>query len=1437
MIRKIIQFCVFNPVLVLSGVILLIVWGLWSMVQLPLDAVPDITNNQVQIVTFSPALSAEEVEFFVTAPVERKLANLPGILELRSITRYGLSVITVVFKDNIDILRCRQLVSEQLNILGDEIPAEYGKPEMLPITTGLGEIYQYVLKVDPSYINQYTLYDLRTIHDWVVKKYLSGVEGIIDISSLGGYVKQYEIAYKPERLHQLNLSVDDLINAVSSNNASTGSGYVTAGDNAVYLKSDGRARSELDLQRIPLSMNGPSVVLLSHVANVRTGHAMRYGATTMDGKGEVVGGITMMLKDQSSSKVLKNIHERIEKIQQLLPPGISIEPFLDRSDLINRTILTVVKNLTEGALIVIVVLVLFLGSFKAAVITSSIIPLSMLFAFGLMRFFGVSANLMSLGAIDFGIIVDGAVIVTEGVIHFFELRKPGIQPSSIQNFRRDLSNHTADIYSKAVFGVLIILLVLLPVLSFEGVEGKMFQPMVLTVSFALIGSFILSITYVPMLCALWLKPTDRQIPLSATLHQRLENLYIRYLSKVLGNTKLVISAVVILFAVSVSVLLRRGAEFIPSLEEGDLALQMLIEPGSSLEKMIETTTAAERLLMEKFPEIKHVVSKIGAPEVPTDPMAIEEADVMILLKPKNYWVSARSKDGLVEAMKRHLETTLSGVQMEFSQPIQLRFNELLSGSKSDITIKVMGEDREVLNQIAAEIYKIASATQGAADVKLEKNSGLPIRVFEINRQMAAATNIQINQINTAIQSMVAGVTVNQLYENERKFDVVVRMDCPSAGHLPMHLIPVKGNSSSVPLSNLVYTKEVDGIRQISRERGMRKVEVGINIRGRDINSVIGEIDKKVRENILLPPGVMLDYGGQFENLQSAISRLSLVLPVILFIIFVLLYLAFNSLYIAVLVFSVVPMASIGGIFSLLIRDMPFSISAAIGFIALFGVAVLNGVVLLAVIIDRMKQPSTDNDVKKILIEACASRLRPVLMTGTVASLGFLPMAVSTSAGAEVQRPLATVVIGGLVTATFLTLFVLPSAFYLFKYGGRKMSLAAPAILALLLVQPAESHAQKIIRSISLAEAIELGLKNNPLVRGSSTDIDIARLEKSIALDPGSTSAMITYGQINFARNDYNIEILQNIQSIGRQIASYKRAEIALTLSNNRLQLAEKTLKRQVTALWYQWLFAKWTLKLYEQEDYQYQSMRPALEALKANSSLKPLDIMLLENRFKEVSLRSNLIAGQMARLSGELKSLIGLPAEIELEPSDSVVSFHFVIDSLALSYTHLQNLELVQSLARSNYLIQKQSFFPDLQIGYFNQSLEGFRGFQGIMMGIQIPLVPHATLARIKQSRYEWQKAKELSDYRKNELQNTLFTLMESILDLQNQLREYSEFQKTFSQQMRSTAYSEFRKGSISVFEFLQSLSQSVSTEINYLNILLQYQLLLNELNFLTDEK
>ncbi|MCX8149398.1 CusA/CzcA family heavy metal efflux RND transporter [Thermaurantimonas aggregans] len=1433
MIRKIIHFSIFNPILISAGVVLLAVWGVWSMLQLPLDAVPDITNNQVQIVTFSPALSAEEVEYFITAPVERKMANLPGVVELRSITRYGLSVITVVFEEHRDIMRCRQLIGEQLSILSDEIPIEYGKPEMLPITTGLGEIYQYVLRVDPAYTHQYSLYDLRTIQDWIVKKYLAGIEGVIDISSLGGYVKQYEVAYKPEMMMQYNFSVDELVQAIGTNNASAGSGYVAAGPNAVYLKSDGRARSERDIQNIPLGLRGNSVVLVSQVADVRPGHAMRYGATTMDGKGEVVGGITMMLKDQSSSKVLNNVHERMAKVQTLLPPGVSIEPFLDRSELIGRTIDTVIKNLTEGAIIVVVVLVIFLGSIKAALITASIIPLSMLFAFSMMRLAGVSANLMSLGAIDFGIIVDGAVIVTEGVIHFFELRKPHLLASKIP-FRKELSDHTAGIYSKAFFGIAIILLVLLPVLAFEGVEGKMFKPMVLTISFALIGSFVLSITYVPMLCALWLKPDDKHLPLSEWLHKRLEHFYTKYLHTILHHAKATVATAILLFATSVVILLNRGAEFIPSLEEGDLALQVLIEPGSSLEKMIQTTTAVEKTLLENFPEVKHVVSKIGAPEVPTDPMAIEEADIMIIMKPKKTWVSAKTKDELVEAMKSKLENTLPGIQLEFSQPIQLRFNELLSGSKSDITIKVLGEDRAVLNRVAAEIYKIASATEGAADVKLEKNTGLPIRVFEINRMMASTAGIQIDQINTAVQSLVAGVKASELYENERKFDVVVRMNSATP-NLPLHLIPVKTDKNSLSLSNLIIEKEISGTRQISRERGLRKVEIGINVRGRDIKSVVSDIEKHVKQSVVFPPGVLLDYGGQFENLQRATQRLTLVLPLVLMIILLLLFMAFNSLKSSLLIFSVVPMASIGGVFALLLRGMPFSISAAIGFIALFGVAVLNGVVLMSVIIDRHRK-NPDHPLKNILVDACSTRLRPVLMTGSVAALGFLPMAISTSAGAEVQRPLATVVIGGLITATLLTLFVLPSAYYVLNRGDKGSFLGKTPITIVLLLFGFSAYSQNPIKKLTLEEAIQLGLKNNPLIFNAKSDIQIARLEKIIALDPGATSAMLTYGQINYEFNDYNLEIFQNLQSIGRQLALYKRAALSQKQLINRFEIANKILIRDITAAWYQWLISKWTLQLFEFENNQYEQLKNSLEALKTSGAAKPLDIMLLESRFRETSLRYKTYLAQLSRNEADLKSLIGLDPQTQIEVADSSISIRYITDGQKLSDFFIRDLELSQAIARANLSIQKSSFFPDIQLGYFNQSLDGIRSFQGIMVGIQIPLIPHATIARIKQAQIEWVKSIKQSEYSLNELKNKIKGLVISLIEIQNQLQQYTEFQQQYSRKIRTTAFSEFKNGSISVFEFLQSISLSTATEINYLNTLLQYQLLLNELNFLSDE-
>jgi cobalt-zinc-cadmium resistance protein CzcA len=1435
MVRKIISYSVNNPLYVFLGIVLLTGWGIWSLFRIPLDAVPDITNNQAQIVTFSPALSADEVEYFITAPIERKLANLPGVNELRSITRYGLSVITVVFEENRDIYTCRQLIAEQLNILSDEIPLEYGKPELMPITTGLGEIFQYVLVIDPKYENAYSLYDLRTIQDWIVKKQLAGIPGVIEISSLGGFVKQYEIAYHPEKLSQHEITIDDIRTAILANNANVGSGYLSFGSNAVYVKTDGLLKNEQQIKDVPVALKNNIPIQIKHVADVRPGHALRYGACTMDGKGEVVGGIVLMLKDESSSKVLKNIHERIKKIESTLPPGITIYPFLDRSHLIQRTITTVIKNLTEGALIVVLILLLFLGSYKAALITASVIPLSMLFAFGMMNVFGVSANLMSLGAIDFGILVDGAVIIVEGVMHHFNIRNSSLSMANFNIKKQEIATISSSIYSKAFFGILIILLVLLPVLSFEGVEGKMFQPMILTLSFALIGSLILSMTYVPVVCTLFLHPDDKHLKFSNIFQKKIESLYSLLLEKSFSRGKIIIFIAFLSFVASIFILVNRGAEFVPNLEEGNLALQVLIEPGSSLESMIATTTKIESVLLNNFQEVKHVISKIGSSEVPTDPMAIEEADIMIILHSKSSW-KHRDKNELVSAMKSLLSESFPHIQMEFSQPIQLRFNELLSGNKSDISIKILGEDRDVLNSISKQVFSFAKNVKGAADVRIEINTGLPYRIYEINRPFAAISGVRVSDINTALQSFRAGIEVGQFYENEKRFSIVIR-SADTTNNASVHFIPIKTAYGNLPFYHFVKIRDQNGTRQISRERGMRKVEIGINIRGRDVKSVVNEIENYVKNNVELPPGVLIDYGGQFENLQRAVNKLELILPIVILIILFLLYIAFNDISIAFLIFSVVPLATIGGVFALLLRNMPFSISASIGFIALFGIAVLNGVVLMSVIQRELRNNPGEN-IYKVVLKACMQRVRPVLLTGMVAAFGFLPMALSTSAGAEVQRPLASVVFGGLITATILTLFVLPNTFLVLKTIRKfiKHKSFLFTVILSILSGNFSLNAQPEQLEISLHEAIEIGMTNNLSIKNSLIQTEISRLAKLTAIDPGPTTISYTYGQINFINNDYNFETFQNLNSITRQIANYKRAKVEYEYTKNNQLLARKILRRDIINTWTNLLFANWIMNIYKLEYENAINLKQQINSLKSNQALKPINILLIENQLKEISIRYQTAKNNVSRYQSDLRKILSLPADIEVIPKDTIFNHQHEFEALLLSDLFTKEIELKEMLAYRDMKIMEQIFFPDIQIGYFNQSLEKERGFRGVYIGIQIPLVAHSAIARIKQSKLMYLIEKNNAIQRKIELSNDLKFLIDSFERLSKEIEDYSKNQLNYSIKLKQTALSEFINGSISSFEYVQAISQMINTEVTYLQVLLQYYLLINEINFLCDE-
>jgi cobalt-zinc-cadmium resistance protein CzcA len=1035
MIDKIIYFSIRNKLIIGLLTLGLVAWGVYALSRLPVDAVPDITNNQVQVITLSPSLAAQEVERLITFPIEQSMAVIPNIAEVRSMSRFGLSVVTIVFHDNVDIYWGRQQVGEKLVEARTDIPEEIGVPEMAPVSTGLGEIYQYVLHARPGYEEKYDAMELRSIQDWIVRRQLLGTPGVAEVNSFGGLLKQYEIALNPDKLRSHNLGIGDILDALARNNQNTGGAYIDKKPYAYFIRSEGLIGSQEDIGKIVVTTTSANLpVLIRDVAEVRLGAANRYGALTWDAEGERVGAIVMMLKGENSNAVVKRIRAKMEQIRKTLPEGVEIEVFLDRSEFVGRAVHTVTKNLIEGALIVIFVLVLFLGNLRAGLIVASVIPLAMLFAIALMYAFGVSGNLMSLGAIDFGIIVDGAVIIVEATLHHLALRNTGRLTQS--QLDEEVYTSARKIRSAAAFGEIIILIVYLPILALVGVEGKMFRPMAQTVSFAILGAFILSLTYVPMMSALCLsKEVSHKRTVADRIMDFFQRIYAPVIRGALDRKRLVVVVAAGMLVVSIIAFLRLGGEFIPTLEEGDFALETRLLTGSSLTHTVDKMTQASDILLKQFPEVKRVVGKIGAAEIPTDPMPMESCDLTIILRDKSEWTSAATREELAAKMAEALEA-VPGVNFGFSQPIQLRFNELISGVRQDVGIKIFGEDLDQLTRLSQEIGSIVGTVDGAVDPYLEKITGLPQIVVKINRDALARFGISVEAVNETVSAAFAGKTAGLVYENERRFDLVVRLAEQSRqGIEDVRDLYVSGpNGLQVPLQQLADVRFEEGPNQIQREDAKRRIIVGFNVRGRDIASVVKEVQEKIAANVKFPPNYYVTYGGQFENLQEAQRRLSVAVPVALLLIFLLLYFTFGSVPQSLLIFSAIPLAAIGGVFALVLRGMPFSISAGIGFIALFGVAVLNGIVLIAQF-NRSRQEGM-TDLREIVLYGTAERLRPVLMTALVASLGFLPMALSGSAGAEVQKPLATVVIGGLVTSTLLTLVVLP---VLYSYVERKQT--------------------------------------------------------------------------------------------------------------------------------------------------------------------------------------------------------------------------------------------------------------------------------------------------------------------------------------------------------------------------------------------------------------
>ena len=1060
MFQKLITYSIRHKLVIGVLSIALTIWGVWSLVHLPFDSTPDITDNQVQVITQAPSLGAQEVEQYVTTPVEMALANIPRIQERRSISRSGLSVITLVFDDAADIYWARSQVSQVVEQLEKELPKNT-ETEMGPIATGLGEIYHYTIRAKEGYEHKYSLTQLRTMQDWIVRKQLSGTPGVAEVSGWGGYVKQYEVAINTDQLNASGVSVSEVFDALQRNNANTGGSYIEENSNQYYIRGIGVVKNLEDVANITVKTVDGTPVKVGDVAKVQLGHATRFGAVTRNGEGEVVAGIAIMLKGENFQKVSKNVKERINQIQKSLPEGVVIEPFIDRTNLVDRVEGTIARNLIEGGLIVIFVLVIFLGNWRAGLVVASVIPLSMLFAFGMMKTFGIDGNLMSLGAIDFGMIVDSAIIIVEAVVthintgHFSqpEVRAAYLAqcqnggaatPFALTQKQMDEEVHfsASRIRQSAAFGEIIIMIVYIPLMTLVGIEGKMFRPMALTVFFAILGAFILSLTYVPMASSLML---SRKVHTRKTFSDRvIEKLLAWYrpvLDWVLARNKDVITGAVALFCVSVVGFKFLGGEFIPSLEEGDFAVEMSMSQGTSLSQMVESCTKAEKLLKKEYPEIKQVVSRIGSAEIPTDPMPVERADIMIALKPKAEWTSARTTPELMEKMEETL-SAIPGLEAEISQPIQMRNNELLTGIKQDVAIKIFGDDLDVLTQQAGKVMKMIEDVPGVSGIFVEEVAGLPQIQVKYNHEKMAAYGVSVDDISEILETTFAGAVAGSLYEGDKKFDIVLRMD-PSLRNvesLEQLSIPLK-DGTDIPLSQVADIDYSPAPAQVSHEDGARRIFVGFNVKGRDVQSTVEDIQDILDEKLKLPDGYYYNYGGEFENLQSATNRLMVVIPIALVIILLLLYATVKNVRESLFVFSAIPLAAIGGVWALWLRGMPFSISAGVGFIALFGVAVLNGIVLIGQMNQMQREEKTADKLSASIgvtelihhriIESCMVRLRPVLMTALVASMGFLPMALSQGDGAEVQRPLATVVIGGLITSTLLTLLVLPAIYKTF----------------------------------------------------------------------------------------------------------------------------------------------------------------------------------------------------------------------------------------------------------------------------------------------------------------------------------------------------------------------------------------------------------------------
>ncbi|WP_339631541.1 CusA/CzcA family heavy metal efflux RND transporter [Bizionia echini] len=1432
MLEKIIKFSLKNKLIILLGVLAIVGFGMVSLTQISIGAVPDITNNQVQVITTSRNLSTQDVEQFITYPVELEMANLPGVQEIRSVSKFGLSVVTIVFDDNLGTYLPRQLIAEKIKSATEKIPAGFGVPEMGPITTGLGEIYQYILDVKPEFKDQYTITDLRSIQDWVVKRQLSGIPGVVEVNTWGGFLKQYEVAINPKKLTAMNISISSVYEALEKNNSVAGGGYIEKTNKAYFIRGEGLVSSLKDIENIVVKNDGVPIYI-KDVANVGFGHATRFGAITGNGEGEKVLGQIMMLKGGNSKQIIDAVKERVTSIQKTLPEGVYINGFLERSELINKTTFTVAENLILGSLIVIFVVVLLLGNWRSGLVVASVIPLSLLFAISLMNIFGVDANLMSLGAIDFGIIIDGAVIIVEFIAFQITAQSAKLKTISKEAIDSITLQSASKMMNSAIFGQLIILIVFIPILSLSGIEGKMFKPMALTFSFALVGAMMLCLTYVPVISSLFLKPSKPSPKnISVKLMNTINKWYSPIIHWALQNKRLVVGLAAVLLIVSIGIFNKMGGEFVPTLDEGDFVIQPVLKTGTSLGKTIEITTKIENILLDKFPEVAQVVSRIGAAEVPTDPMSMEQSDVIIKLNPKNTWISASSKDELAEKFKEALEV-IPNMELEFTQPIEMRFNELITGVRADVAIKIFGEDLSILATKAEAIKTAISDVEGASDIIVEKVEGLPQMSVNYNRSKIARYGLNIADLNQIISMGFAGDVVGQVFEGEKRFDLAIRLDAKNRQNLTdlQNLYIDLPSRGKIPLSELADISYTTGPAQISRDDTKRRIVIGVNVRNRDLQSVVNDIQSRINSSIQLPVGYSITYGGQFENLQSAKDRLLIAVPVALVLIFILLYFAFNSVKDALMVYSAIPLAAVGGILLLWLRDLPFSISAGVGFIALFGIAVLNGIVLIEHFKDLKLKGVTDIETR--IKRGTTERLRPVLLTALAAALGFLPMAVSTNAGAEVQRPLATVVIGGLITATLLTLVVLPVLYaWIEERKQLKMNKKQMSTVVILLMSMAGFSQEN---PLNISETLAMAVENNAAIKVSNLEIDEldARIESAFSFD--KTAIYYSYDENNLAINNEPLKVFgvsQDFLFPTRYFAEKRVNKAVYNMQLSKHNMALLKLKQEVYSNYYALSYAKNKAKTYQFLDSLYTQFSKNAKRRFELGETNYLEMITAESKERQMQTRY---------IQAKQDVLVKKQQLLKVVQTDSLETISEPLEKLTVTALPISdnNPGLAYFEETKNYYQalknkEKQALLPDISAEYFVGSNSGLNtNIQGYQIGLKIPLIFSGNASRIKASKIaEEVISMQQIDYRLK-LQSDYQKLLEQLEQHHAAISYYETQGEKLSDEIIKTANRSFQEGEIDFFQYIQSIETAKDMELEYLDNLNTYNQTVITLNYL----